>query len=79
MKNLKTRFLLLVTMMIVSVVTYAYDVKFDGIYYNLDKDTKTAEVTNETGSGNAKSYSGEVIIPSTMMMANLLLRTSLCW
>ena len=39
----------------------AYDVKIDGIYYNLNSKGTTAEVT----SGEAK-YSGEVVIPSSI-------------
>ena len=44
----------------------AYDAKIDGIYYNFDSDTKTAEVTNKTGNYNAKSYSGSVNIPASV-------------
>ena len=39
----------------------AYDVKIDGIYYNLISKSKTAEVT----SGEVK-YSREVVIPSSI-------------
>ena len=39
----------------------AYDVKIDGIYYNLNSKGKTAEVT----SGEVK-YSGEVVIRSSI-------------
>ena len=40
----------------------AYDVKIDGIYYNLDKEAKTAQVT----SGDSK-YTGEVTIPESII------------
>ena len=39
----------------------AYDVKIDGIYYNLDRPSKTAEVTHAY-----TSYSGVVHIPSSV-------------
>lgn len=41
-----------------SIRTFAYDVEIDGIYYNLDKDAKTASVT----FGSSK-YDGVIIIP----------------
>ena len=40
---------------------WAYDIKVDGIFYNLDKETKTASVT----IGNYK-YKGAVVIPETI-------------
>ena len=44
-----------------STSALAYDVKVDGIYYNLISKGKTAEVT----SGEEK-YTGEVVIPSSI-------------
>ena len=44
-----------------SVSASAYDVKVDGIYYNLIKETQTVEVTY----GNYK-YLGEIIIPESI-------------
>ena len=41
----------------------------DGIYYNITSPA-TVEVTNSTGTPEAKSYSGNVIIPSTVTYAN---------
>ena len=59
------RFTLFLFSLILSVVfstsALAYDVKIDGIYYNLISEGKTAEVT----SGEEK-YSGEVVIPSSI-------------
>ena len=40
----------------------AYDVVVDGIYYNLIKETKTAEVT----CPSYNYYSGEIIIPESI-------------
>ena len=61
------RFTSLMTTLILSVFfsisasAYGYDVKVDGIYYKLIKETKTAEVTNGDGL-----YSGEIIIPESI-------------
>ena len=59
------RFTLFLFSLILSVVfstsASAYDVKIDGIYYNLISEGKTAEVT----SGEEK-YSGVVVIPSSI-------------
>ena len=59
------RFTLFLFSLILSVVfstsALAYDVKIDGICYNLISEGKTAEVT----SGEEK-YSGEVVIPSSI-------------
>ena len=49
---------------LLSCSVWAYDVEVDGIYYNLNNDTKEATVTYKTYSYN--SYSGNVIIPSSM-------------
>ena len=55
------RQLLLLTILLISLSANAYDAYIDGIYYNLNKDAKTAEVT----SGDNK-YEGEVVIPETI-------------
>ena len=65
---MKKRFTTLMTTLILSVFfaisASAYYVEVDGIYYNLNKTEKTAEVTREQ-SGYA-SYSGNIEIPSTI-------------
>lgn len=43
------------------LTAFAYDIKVDGIYYNLATQEKTAEVT----SGDNK-YSGEIAVPQTI-------------
>ncbi len=54
------KFLIIVTMMMLCVgVSWAYDVKIDGIYYNLDNNNKTAEVTYS----NDDNYTGFISIP----------------
>ena len=52
------------TLLLVSIAAQAYDVKVDGIYYNLDSSTKNAEVTYRNEAYN--SYSGAVTIPSAI-------------
>lgn len=47
--------------MLLSLNAQAHDVEIDGIYYNLDTKTKTAEVT----SGDSK-YTGNVAIPESI-------------
>ena len=47
-----------IIMCLTSLVSWAYDVKVDGIYYNVVSKAKVAEVT----SGDTE-YSGSVIIP----------------
>ena len=54
----------------------AYDVVIDNIYYNLDKTTKTAEVTYNR-LHNMYDYSGDIVIPSTIFSAILLTLTFL--
>ena len=59
------RFTLFLFSLILSVVfstsASAYDVKIDGICYNLNSENKTAEVTY-----GVENYSGEVVIPSSI-------------
>ena len=63
---MKKRFTTLMTTLILSVFfsvsASAYDIEVDGIYYNLIKETKTAEVTSYEYS----KYSGEIIIPESI-------------
>lgn len=48
-------------MVLFSLNAHAYDVEIDGIYYNLNEESNTAEVT----SGD-DLYTGEVVIPSSI-------------
>ena len=68
---LMKRQLLLLTILLISLSTNAYDAYIDGIYYNLNKDAKTAEVTYDENNtyyqgGDNNYYQGEVIIPETI-------------
>ena len=58
--NMKKILLFLLTVAF-PLVANAYDVKIDGVYYNLNNDAKTAEVT----SGD-KKYEGEISIPGSI-------------
>lgn len=51
-------------MLLLPLIASAYDVEIDGIYYNLDSENQTAEVTCETTE--APSYSDAVIIPASI-------------
>ena len=53
-------------MTLIAAVSYAYDVEVDGIYYNLNMEAKTAEVT----SGSSK-YSGSVVIPESIQFRGI--------
>ena len=61
MKKLIVFLFSLILSVVFSTSALAYDVKIDGIYYNLISKAKTAEVT----SGEEK-YSAEVVIPSSI-------------
>ena len=61
MKKLFVFLFSLILSVLFSTSALAYDVKIDGIYYNIISEGKTAEVT----SGIVK-YSGEVVIPSSI-------------
>ena len=61
MKKLFVFLFSLILSVVFSTSASAYDVKIDGICYNLNSEGKTAEVT----SGEEK-YSGEVVIPSSI-------------
>lgn len=59
---MKKQLFLLVFMLL--PLTGSAAVQINGIYYNLDSDAKTAEVTRRQPRG---SYSGEIIIPTTVV------------
>ena len=61
MKKLFVFLFSLILSVVFSTSASAYDVKVDGIYYNLISKGKTAEVTY-----GEENYSGEVVIPSSI-------------
>ena len=60
MKTKTLKSVMAVLGVLLSLNAFAYDVEIDGIYYNVVKKAKTAEVT----SGNSK-YTGKVTIPAS--------------
>ena len=54
---------LLFTLMLSTLTASAYDAQVDGIYYNLNADTKKAEVTQRA---KGKRYSGDIVIPASV-------------
>ena len=64
---MKRLLLFLSAFMIPITALWAHDVEIDGIYYNLDDASKTAEVTYKGDSYiNTINYSGIVVIPETI-------------
>ena len=61
MKKLFMFLFSLILSVVFSTSVLAYDVKVDGIYYNLNSEDKTAEVTY-----GIEKYRGEVVIPSSI-------------
>ena len=61
------KFALFLAILCSFTTAYAYDFEVDGIYYNITS-TNTVEVTYK--DTNYNSYSGEVIIPSTVFYSN---------
>ena len=53
------RIFLLFSLLLGVLSAWAYDVELDGIFYNLDKENKTASVASY-------SYKGAVVIPETI-------------
>lgn len=62
---MKKQLFLFVLMMLPLVVSAEF-VKIDGIYYKLNSETKTAEVTSDPDNINNK-YSGSVVIPESVI------------
>ena len=61
MKKIFTFLFSLILSVVFSTSASAYDVKIDGICYNLNSENKTAEVTY-----GVENYSGVVVIPSSI-------------
>ena len=56
--------LIFLVIMLLPIVVKAYNTQIDGIYYTINKSTLTASVTY--GSSSYGSYSGNVIIPTSI-------------
>ena len=61
MKKLFVFLFSLILSVVFSTTALAYDVEIEGIYYNLNSEGKTAEVTS-----GEEEYSGEVVIPRSI-------------
>nr|MCR4836729.1 hypothetical protein [Bacteroidaceae bacterium]MCR5314980.1 hypothetical protein [Bacteroidaceae bacterium] len=59
------RIVFFITFLTFTLISWAYDIKVGGIYYRVNAQNKTARVTCE--SVNKASYSGKVVIPSSIM------------
>ena len=64
MKKIIKEFWILAILLSVALTGYAYDFSVDGIYYGINSDGKTVYVTYK--DSNYNSYSGSVVIPSTV-------------
>ena len=77
MKQFYLKSLVSALLCMMSVSASAYDVQIDGIYYNLDWENKTAEVTYKeydylSAYNYYSDYSGDVVIPSEITIGPLL-------
>lgn len=64
MRNNTIRWMVLLWVLIHSTLSFAYDVEVNGIYYNLNSSSKTAEVTfMATNDGR---YTVDVVIPTSI-------------
>lgn len=67
MKQTVYKFLLLTLLAMVGITNAeAYTCCIDGIYYNVDKTKKTAEVTYKSGGSPTPEYRGSVVIPESI-------------
>lgn len=64
LKKMKNKLFLLFTLLCLSTSALADGVKIDGIYYYLDQENKTAEVTFPDEDGG---YSGDITVPMTVV------------
>ena len=64
MKKITKKFWILAMLLPVALSGYAYDFEVNGIYYGKNSDGKTVYVTYK--DSNYNSYSGSVVIPSTV-------------
>ena len=65
MKQEILRKLMLIVVLLTSVNAFSYDFEVEGYYYNIiSDDDSTVEITND---GEGGVYSGEVVIPNTVV------------
>ena len=61
------KFFLLLTLLCLSLSARAHDAEVDGIFYNLEAANKTATVTFKGDDPADYEYSGDVVIPETVI------------
>ncbi len=70
-KSMKTKLFSLFLMLTIGIGTiFASDTQVDGIYYNFNNTTLTAEVTYQGNDRYSQYYTGIVIIPSSVVYNN---------
>ncbi len=74
MKKCLPKLLLLIIGMLIGTNAHAYDFEVDGIYYNINDDGTSVEVTYK--DYNYNSYSGNVIIPETVKHNDIIYRVT---
>lgn len=64
---------ILLLLSLLPLMASAYNAKINGLFYNLNKQTRQAEVTYEKASGDTpiSSYSGSVTVPQTVTYNNV--------
>lgn len=64
------KIILLLAVFVMPLLSFAYDVEIDGIYYNLNDKNHEAEITYK--DTNYRTYSGNFIIPETINYNNCI-------
>lgn len=60
---MKKIYFLLIALLCSATMSFAYEARIDGIYYDFDYENKTATVTSYHNNGNYNCYSGDVVVP----------------
>ena len=74
MKHFTLKKLMLIVTLLTSLNTFAYDIQIDNIYYYVNVNDFTCEVTSK--DANYNSYSGDIIIPETVTYKTKTLRVT---
>ena len=70
------RFLTLTMALMSAIVTLAHDVEVDGIFYNLNHETKEASVTFNGNKNKTKGYENNITIPTNITIDNELYKVT---
>lgn len=65
---------LLAFLMLIPMLAWAAPMQVDGIWYNIDVETKIAEVTDRNGGtrNGGNSYSGDIVIPESISINSIV-------